>query len=77
MTAPLESAMEKLSIGASQIDPAAFESRLVGEANGSIDNLQPRKRARQDAQDLLSELENEFLEPSNQFGTRWLNALQK
>ncbi|CAG8371517.1 unnamed protein product [Penicillium salamii] len=77
MTDSLESSMEKLSLGASQIDPAAFQARLVGEANGSIDNLQPRKRARQDAQDLLFELENEFLEPSDQFGTRWLNALQK
>ncbi|CAG8375723.1 unnamed protein product [Penicillium salamii] len=77
MADSLELSMEKLSLGASQIDPAAFQARLVGEANGSIDNLQPRKRARQDAQDLLSELENEFLEPSDQFGTRWLNALQK
>lgn len=69
--------MENLNLGSHKVDPAAFEARLLDEENGLVENAQPRKRARQDAQDLLSELENEFLEPSDQFGTRWLNALQK
>lgn len=69
--------MEKLSLDTHGINPASFEARIVDEENGLVENLQPRKRAHQNAQDLLSELENEFLEPSNQFSTKWLNALQK
>ena len=72
----LGSTMEKLSLSSRDIDPAAYKARLEGEANGSIAS-QPRKRARQNEQELLDELEKEFLEPSEQFGTRWLNALQK
>ncbi|KAJ5346525.1 hypothetical protein N7541_009007 [Penicillium brevicompactum] len=76
MADSLGSTMEKLSLSSRDIDPAAYKARLEGEANGSIAS-QPRKRARQNEQELLDELEKEFLEPSEQFGTRWLNALQK
>lgn len=76
MADSLESAMDKLELSSRDIDPATFKARLEGEADGSIAS-QPRKRARQNAQELLDELEKEFLEPSEQFGTRWLNALQK
>lgn len=69
--------MERLSLDTHGISSATFEARIADEENGLVENLQPRKRARQNAQDLLSGLENEFLEPSNQFGTKWLNALQK
>jgi len=77
MSPSLDHAMENLSLDAHNIDPAVFEARLAAEENGLVENLQPRRRARQNAEDLLSELENNFLEPSDKFSTRWLNALQK
>jgi antiviral helicase SKI2 len=77
MSPSLDHSMAKLNLDAHKVDPAVFEARLADEENGLIENPQPRKRARQNAEDLLSELENKFLEPSNEFSTRWLNTLQK
>jgi hypothetical protein len=77
MSPSLDDSMANLSLNSHNIDPAVFAARLEAEENGLIKDIQPRKRARQNAEDLLSELENNFLEPSDQFSTRWLNALQK
>jgi antiviral helicase SKI2 len=77
MSPSLDSSMANLSLDTHNVDPAVFEARLADEENGLIENPQPRKRARQNAEDLLTELENNFLEPSDEFSTRWLNALQK
>ncbi|KAJ5502374.1 hypothetical protein N7463_005248 [Penicillium fimorum] len=77
MADSLDSPMKKLDLEGEQFDPAAFDARLADEENGKIENFQPRKQAPQSAQELLTELENEFLTPSDQFSTKWLNSLQK
>lgn len=70
-------AMARLSLNAKNADPAAIEARLVAEENGTYDEIRPRKQARQKPDDLLAELENEFLTPSPDFTPKWLNQLQK
>lgn len=73
----LDSAMARLSLNAKKADPAAIEARLVEEENGTFNDTRPRKQTRKSADDLLAELENEFLTPSSSFSPRWLNMLQK
>lgn len=70
-------AMARLSLNAKNADPAAIEARLVAEENGAYDEIRPRKQTRQKPEDLLAELENEFLMPSPNFSPRWLNQLHK
>lgn len=77
MADSLASKMHELSLKAKEIDASTFDSRLADEENGTIGDLQPRQLARQNAEDLLNELENEFLEPSPRFNIKWLNQLQK
>lgn len=77
MADSLASEMHQLSLNAKGIEPSAFDSRLEVEGDGTFADLKPRKRARQNAEDLLTELENEFLAPSARFSTKWLNHLQK
>lgn len=69
--------MARLSLSARNADPAAIEARLVAEENGTFDDIKPRKQARKKPEDLLRELENEFLTPSPSFSSKWLNQLQK
>ncbi|KAF3029433.1 hypothetical protein E8E15_010071 [Penicillium rubens] len=69
--------MEKLTLEGNTFDSAAFDARLADEEDGKIENFQARKQAPQSAQELLTELENEFLTPSDQFSTKWLNTLQR
>lgn len=42
-----------------------------------LDERRPRKRARKTDDDLMKELEEEFLTPSTVFGPDWLNKLQQ
>lgn len=73
----MTSAMDRLSLDPTSAQAAAIETRLVEEENGTCDNVRPRKKSHQDTQELLAELENEFLTPSPRFSTKWLNQLQK
>lgn len=77
MADSLDSPMEKLHLEGKQFDPTTFDARLADEANGKIENFQARKQASQSAQELLTELENEFLTPSDKFSNKWLNSLQR
>jgi antiviral helicase SKI2 len=73
----LSSAMERLSLSAKNADPELIATRLAEEENGTFKNAGSRKQARKNTEDLLAELENDFLSPSSQFGPKWLNQLQK
>lgn len=73
----LDSAMDRLSLNAKNADPAAIEARLEAENNGTFDTVRPRKQTRKSPEDLLDELEKEFLTPSPRFNSKWLNQLQK
>jgi antiviral helicase SKI2 len=77
MADSVDSPMEKLNLEGNTFDSAAFDARLADEEAGKIENFQARKQAPQSAQELLTELENEFLTPSDQFSTKWLNTLQR
>lgn len=77
MADSLDSTMKKLDLEGRHFDPASFDARLADEENGKIENFQARKQAPQSAQELLTELENEFLTPSDQFSSTWLNSLQR
>lgn len=77
MADSLGSSMKKLDLKGKDFDPSAFDARLADEENGEIENFQARKQAPQSAQELLTELENEFLNPSDKFSTKWLNDLQR
>jgi antiviral helicase SKI2 len=77
MADSLDSPMKQLDLEGKQFDSAAFDARLADEEDGKIENFQPRKQAPQSAEELLTELEKEFLTPSDQFSTTWLNSLQK
>lgn len=77
MADSLNLAMSQLSLNAKNTDPASIEARLMEEENGTFRDIRPRKQARKNAEDLLAELENEFLTPSSQFSPKWLNQLQK
>lgn len=61
-----------------------LEKVAIGGANDEddcIDNIldqrRPRKRVKQDVDDLKSELEQKFLTPPTSFSTEWLNKLQQ
>jgi antiviral helicase SKI2 len=42
-----------------------------------LDQQRPRKRVKQDAEELKQELERKYLTPSTTFSTAWLNILQQ
>jgi antiviral helicase SKI2 len=42
-----------------------------------LDEQRPRKRVKQDPEELKRELEQKFLTPSTSFSTAWLNKLQQ
>lgn len=42
-----------------------------------LDQPRPRKRVKQDPEDLKRELEEKYLTPSNTFSESWLNKLQQ
>ncbi|KAJ5215861.1 uncharacterized protein N7498_002268 [Penicillium cinerascens] len=69
--------MEQLSLSAKNADPELIATLLAEEENGTFQNTGPRKQARKNTEDLLAELENDFLAPSSQFSPKWLNQLQK
>jgi antiviral helicase SKI2 len=68
--ADLTSAMEKLQLDA------------VNSADDWIDQIleeqqRPRKRVKQDQEELKRELEQKYLTPSKSFSNEWLNKLQQ
>lgn len=69
-TADLVSALRKLQLANEQAD-ADFNIDDVLFQQG------PRKRAKQDPDELKAELEQKFLTPSQKFSTEWLNRLQQ
>lgn len=73
----LTPAMDRLSLNAKSLDPSALETRLGEEANGTCNSVKPPKQTLQSGEEILAELENEFLTPSPRFSTKWLNRLQK
>lgn len=77
MADSLDAPMKNLGLEGKGFDPSTFDARLADEENGKIENFQARKQAPQSAQELLTELENEFLSPSDKFSTKWLNTLQR
>lgn len=77
MADSLDSSMSKLDLEGKGFDPSTFDARLADEENGEIENFRARKQAPQSAQELLTELEDEFLNPSDKFSTKWLNTLQR
>lgn len=77
MADPPNSSMKELDLEGKAFDPSTFDARLADEENGKIENFQARKQAPKGAQELLTELENEFLNPSDKFSTKWLNTLQR
>jgi antiviral helicase SKI2 len=42
-----------------------------------LEERRPRKRAKQDQEELKRELEQKYLTPSTSFSTEWLNNLQQ
>lgn len=77
MADSLASVLDKLSLSAQKLDPAAIDALLVEEQNGTSQKRKPRQQSRQTREDLLKELEDEFLTPSTNFSSKWLNQLQK
>ena len=77
MADSVDSVLEKLTLEGDTFDSAVFDARLADEEDGKIENFQARKQAPQSAQELLTELENELLAPSDKFSTKWLNTLQR
>ncbi|TVY37961.1 putative ATP-dependent RNA helicase [Lachnellula subtilissima] len=69
MEDPLVSALERVHLGSSN------------EADNWIDDIldlqRPRKRIKQDQEELKRELEEKFLTPSTSFSPEWLNKLQQ
>ena len=45
--------------------------------DGILDLQRPRKRVKQNPEDLKKELEQKYLTPSPSFSTPWLNKLQQ
>lgn len=77
MADTLASTLAQLNLNAQGLTGPAFDARLVEEESGSFENHRPRKRTRQNEDDLKAELETEFLTPSARFSPEWLNRLQK
>ncbi|KAJ5324713.1 hypothetical protein N7476_003313 [Penicillium atrosanguineum] len=77
MAENLSSVLERLSLNTKDADPELLATRLAEEENGTLKNTRPRKQTRKTTEELLKELENDFLAPSSRFSPKWLNQLQK
>ncbi|KAL1967021.1 hypothetical protein VTN77DRAFT_3545 [Rasamsonia byssochlamydoides] len=77
MVDSLASSLAQLRLNADQVDATSFDARIAEEEAGTGEGLRPRKRARQNVDDLKSELERDFLTPSPRFSPDWLNRLQR
>lgn len=77
MAEELSYAMGQLSLNSQNLDPSSVEARLIDEQSGSFQPAKPRKQTRQTSEDLLKELEEDFLTPSATFSPKWLNQFQK
>ncbi|KAJ5281701.1 hypothetical protein N7478_007073 [Penicillium angulare] len=77
MADSLASALGQLVLNAKSLSPESMEARLVEEQSGTFEKRKPCKQNRQNAEDLLKELEDDFLTPSASFSSKWLNQLQK
>ena len=67
---------------ASHLSEAMQRLHLDEEENdGTIDDILfrqiPRKRRRQDPEELRADLEKQYLSPSTKFSAEWLNRLQQ
>lgn len=72
MADELQDALEKLHINSNAApddDDDWLDSVLASE--------RPRKRVKQDPEDLKKDLEQNYLTPSPSFSTPWLNKLQQ
>ena len=76
-TEALASTLAELNLNAQGLSGSAFDERIAEEESGQYQNRSPRPRVRQNAEDLLKELESDFLTPSSQFSPEWLNRLQR
>lgn len=72
MAADLAQAIGKLHIAADAISDEADDW-----IDSILDEQRPRKRAKQDPEELKKQLELDFLTPSTSFSTAWLNKLQQ
>ncbi|KAA8650519.1 SKI complex RNA helicase subunit SKI2 [Aspergillus tanneri] len=77
MAEGLASTLAELSLNTQRLNGPAFDARIVEEERGSYKNRDPRQSSRQDATDLKTELERDFLSPSSKFSPEWLNHLQR
>jgi antiviral helicase SKI2 len=66
------SALEKV-----HLSNAALQNKEDDWIDQILDEQRPRKRAKQDPEELKRELEQKFLTPSKTFSTEWLNKLQQ
>lgn len=73
MASKLSEAMQRLQLDDGDVG--------VGLKAGNIDDIlfeqAPRKRRKQDPDELKAELEKKYLSPSTTFSTEWLNKLQQ
>jgi hypothetical protein len=73
----LASSLAQLRLNADRTDTTLLDARIAEEEAGTTESFRPRKRARQNVEDLKSELERDFLTPSPRFSPDWLNRLQR
>lgn len=73
----LSAAFAQLRLDIDGFDALDIDARIEEEERGSQEEPRPRKRARQDVEDLKAELERDFLTPSPRFSPEWLNRLQR
>jgi antiviral helicase SKI2 len=72
MADSLVSALEKV-----HLSNAALEDKEDDWIDHILNEQCPRKRTKQDPEELKRELERKFLTPSTSFSTEWLNKLQQ
>jgi antiviral helicase SKI2 len=72
MADSLVSALEKVHLA-----NAALQDKEDDWIDHILDEQRPRKRAKQDPEELKRELERKFLTPPTSFSTEWLNKLQQ
>ena len=68
--AELASALEKLQLNSAETADDWIDQLLEEQPR-------PRKRIKQDREELKLELEKKYLTPSNTFSPEWLNKLQQ
>jgi antiviral helicase SKI2 len=72
MTDSLIGALEKVYLGSHALDSLADDW-----IDSILDEQRPRKRIKQDHEQLRSDLEQKYLTPSSSFSQEWLNRLQQ